>query len=274
MVLKSKGIRNKNKILKPAGSSKPAEGQKRGRGALLIIISLVSLFVFAFSTYQIVIILRQSSIERAERQELLSTLEFDEESQYYVIPYADLTAKNADFISWIDIPNTSICYPVVYSPVSNDVYIRTSFAKTYAVSGSIFVDFRCRKDFSDRVTIIYGHRMNDNTMFAPLKNYLSQSFYEDHVEIHIYTENGIAIYNVFSSYTADITDSCYTLDFESDSAFAEWARQIKANSAIQCRDSAGAGSRVILLSTCVWNQPEKRNIVVAVYSRTVENPVV
>jgi len=251
-----------------------AGGKKAGSKTriLLIAIGVIALFVFSFSLYQILQILQQSNSEKLERQEIFGTLEMDEQSQYFVVPYAELQQTNPDFVSWLDIPNTAICYPVVYSSINNEVYLRTSFNNTYAVSGSIFVDYRCKNYFTDRMTIIYGHRMNDNTMFAQLKGYLDQSFYENHKEIHIYTEKGIGIYYVFSAYTADVYDPCFTLEFESDAAFTAWGRTMKNNSVIKTSNSVNADSTVILLSTCVWNQPENRNVVLAVYDRTEPNP--
>ena len=276
MVIKSKNRRKAGGAKMSSGLTSERSKRSKGQSTLLVVIGIISLGVFGISTWQIMKIFNQSSVEKAERLEIFSTLEMDNESQFYVIPYDELLEKNPDFVSWIDIPNTSICYPVVYSPISNDVYIRTSFNKTYAVSGSIFVDYRCNRYFSDRMTIIYGHRMNDNTMFAQLKSYLVQSFYEDHKEIHIYTPKGIEIYRVFSAYTADVTedaiDSCYTLEFDSDKDFISWGNEIKGKSAIRTTDTVASDSKVILLSTCVWNQSDKRNVVLAVYSHTEPNP--
>ncbi|MGX7306277.1 class B sortase [Enterococcus durans] len=44
------------------------------------------------------------------------------------------------------------------------------------MSGSIFMDYRNKKDFSDFNSIIYGHHMAESAMFGDLDKFKDQKF--------------------------------------------------------------------------------------------------
>jgi len=254
------------------GSSKRSPSRKRA-DILTIILIVVALIVFSVSLFNLVVILLDYRVAGNEYKTIdTGFTSVDENSGMRRVNYRELTQTNGDFVAWIDIPGTNISYPVVYSPISNDVYLRTTFLGQSATAGSIFIDSRCTDYFSSRVTIIYGHRMNDNTMFAQLKNFLTKDFWEEHREIHIYMESGIEIYKVFSSYTATTEDDCYTFHFESDQAFIDWGKIVSGRSNYNTGISLKPDSRVIILSTCVYGQEDNRNVVLAVYDHTLPNP--
>lgn len=81
-----------------------------------------------------------------------------------------LLAQNPDTVAWIYMPGTSIDYPVVQGD-SDEEYLRKDFAGNeggIVSKGSIFLSAINSSDFSDDNNFIYGHNMNDDTMFAHL----------------------------------------------------------------------------------------------------------
>ena len=81
-----------------------------------------------------------------------------------------LLAINPDTIGWIYIPGTAVNYPVVYSG-DDSRYLHTDFYgnETWPVSyGTIFLSGINEPDLSDANNILYGHHMNDGSMFAAL----------------------------------------------------------------------------------------------------------
>ena len=90
------------------------------------------------------------------------------------VDWANLKAINEDIIGWIQIEGTEISYPIVKG-IDNSYYLNHTVQKTYNIAGSIFLDYRNERDFSDSKNIIYGHNMKDGSMFHVLRNYLPLS---------------------------------------------------------------------------------------------------
>ena len=105
---------------------------------------------------------------------------------------AVLKEKNPDCVAWVSIPDTSIDFPVMQN---GDFYLKHDFYENYSDYGLPFLDERCSLDTSDNL-IIYGHHMNDGSMFSELLHYVDESYCKAHPEIILETENGAETYQV------------------------------------------------------------------------------
>ena len=90
---------------------------------------------------------------------------------------------NSDVIGWIKIDNTKIDYPIMQN---GDYYLHRNIYKKYSSHGTPYLAEYCNVQYSDNL-IIYGHHMNDNSMFAQLEDYKKKKFYEEHKYIDFYT---------------------------------------------------------------------------------------
>lgn len=54
--------------------------------------------------------------------------------------YARLHEENPDFAGWIQIPDTTIDYPVMYIEGDNETYLHSNFNKEYDAGGVPFID--------------------------------------------------------------------------------------------------------------------------------------
>ena len=84
-----------------------------------------------------------------------------------------MKAENPDVIGWIRFDNQDelgINYPILYSG-DNQKYLRTDLHGNSHIAGCIFLEGLNKSDFSDYYNIIYGHNMNDGSMFGSLKKY-------------------------------------------------------------------------------------------------------
>ena len=79
------------------------------------------------------------------------------------IDFDGLRAINKDIVAWIQIPGIGVDYPVVQGK-DNDHYLHYTFDGKANKAGSIFLDYRNRKDFTDSKVILYGHNMKDGSM--------------------------------------------------------------------------------------------------------------
>ena len=103
-----------------------------------------------------------------------------------------LKAANPDTVGWLYIPNTNINYPVVKGE-DNDYYLTHDFdgeAGWLANYGSVFMDFRNNPAMTDQLYFIYGHHMNDGSMFADLADFVNQDRFDQCRTVYFLTPNG------------------------------------------------------------------------------------
>lgn len=200
-----------------------------------------------------------------------------EEQPVYVDPYAD-ALRNMDFAAlqevnsevqgWILIPFTQVSYPLVQG-ADNDYYLKHTWRKSYSAVGSIFMECENHSDLNDFNTIIYGHRMNNGTMFASLKNYSKQSYWEAHPRIYIMNNAGMYTYEIFSAYEVGTTEDTYRLSFADETAKQAFLDFCVSQSVISTKIVPTVEDHILTLSTCTGRGHETRWVVQAV---EVERP--
>ena len=95
---------------------------------------------------------------------------------------------NDDTIGWITIEGTSIDYPIVQAS-DNCYYLTHDCNCNESKYGSIFMDCHNAADFSDNHTILYGHNMENGSMFHDLNEYSSHVFFDEHTYIEVYSQD-------------------------------------------------------------------------------------
>lgn len=96
-----------------------------------------------------------------------------------MMPFEELQEINPEVLGWLTVYDTNIDYPVVQAE-DNNYYLNHNPKKETEGSGSIFMDYRNNKDFSDFNTIIYGHHMAEHEMFGDLDLFLNENFWNTH----------------------------------------------------------------------------------------------
>lgn len=167
---------------------------------------------------------------------------------------------NDDVVGWISLEDTHINYPIVRGE-NNDYYLNRLFDRTGNGAGSIFMDYRNSGDFTDPNNVIYGHRMNNGTMFADLANYSNREFFDNHPYLLIVTPEAKYKVEVFSAYIADTTMPSWDLSFDGDDVFLNWLGSMKTRSYFERDMEFTAEDRVVTLSTCTYEFDNARFIV-------------
>lgn len=169
---------------------------------LLLIISilvfLICLCILVFWLYS------NNELERIEKN--LSQLVTDatndgnieNQSASLKIDFKELKAINSDVIGWIYIKDTDINYPILQT-TDNEYYLKKSIYKTYSSCGSIFLDCNTKPDFSEQNTVVYGHNLKNQKMFADLAKIYRGELGEK-IKVEIYTENTFEEYTIFACY--------------------------------------------------------------------------
>lgn len=127
------------------------------------------------------------------------------------VDFEALLQVNDDVIGWIYVEDTDISYPLLCGR-DNQQYLFQSYEKKYLTAGSIFMDYRCSRDFTDSRTVIYGHNMHNGSMFGKLDKYSKDDFLLSHPFVYILFPTGKTLkYEVKRAYMTDIEGEVYKL---------------------------------------------------------------
>ena len=173
-------------------------------------------------------------------------------------------ALNPHVIAWLDIPGSSVSYPILLHPTEDNYYLNINIDGSYGYPGCIYVNSMEGRDFDTFNTVIYGHNMADGTYFGSLKSYNDADFRAAHGEIDIYTFNDKHSYNVFAVVTYD--DRYITERYDDNSMGDRFGflRSLAEFGAAPAEDVAvSAEGHIITLSTCVGGMPNNRLLIVA-----------
>ncbi len=179
------------------------------------------------------------------------------------VDFEALQAINPDVIGWIYMEDSQINYPIVQG-IDNDQYIKKLADGRYNIAGSIFMDYRNQPDLGDRHTVIYGHRMNNGSMFGALVNYKDQAYYDSHPQCLLLTPEANYKLEFFSGYVAELDEQAWKLEFESDEEFAEWLDEAIEKSTFKSEVSPTAQDRIVTLSTCTRDNAYTRYVLLGV----------
>lgn len=160
-----------------------------------------------------------------------------------------LREENPDVIGWICIPDTELSYPLVQGE-DNSFYLNRTWRQRRNSAGAIFMEHSCSADFSDYHTIIYGHRMNNDSMFGTLKYYDSLDFWREHPSVYVVTEDSVRRYDIFSAQEAGVKDTLYRLDIEEKHLEKELIAYCAGGSVLDTGLVPETGNPILTLSTC------------------------
>lgn len=175
------------------------------------------------------------------------------------------TQENDEIYSWITVPNTEVDYPVLQSNSDDYFYLNHGVDKEYRFAGAIYSQFCNKKDYSDRVTVLYGHNMADNSMFASLHSFEDPDFFAANKDMTIYTADKRLDYEIVSAFVYDDSHIMNSYDFTKDDVYRSFLKNVLEPHSIESNVRAGAAldvnDRIVILSTCL-NYGEGRWLVV------------
>ena len=183
------------------------------------------------------------------------------------VDFEALYEVNEDIYAWIDIEDTNVHYPILQHAKDDSYYLEHTVDRVAGLPGSIYTEKVNAKDFSDYITLVYGHDMRDGSMFKHLHKFSDEEFFKEHDVITIYTENKIYQYRVYAAVAYDNRHIMYSFDKDDPAdreSFIQSLHDMK-NSRNQYRDGmeVDENSKLLVLSTCITGQPDKRWIVVS-----------
>jgi sortase B len=164
---------------------------------------------------------------------------------------SDMQKINSDVCAWLTVDGTNIDYPVVQGQ-SNIEYLNQAVDKSFSLSGSIFLDYRNSRDFSDCYSLIYGHHMDGEVMFGEIPYFLKSDYFQSHTTGTVFTPKHTYYVQWFACLETDAYDNqIYNPTFYTDEkSMSELLEYIKSI-ATQYRDlDISTSDKLVALSTC------------------------
>lgn len=182
--------------------------------------------------------------------------------------YVGAAERNPDFYGWLHIAETVVDYPVMYTPMEPQKYLRKDFEGKYSLSGLPFMDSRCT-DRSDNL-IIYGHNMKNGTMFGSLAGYADSEYRDRHPIIcfdTLYEKRKFEVFAAFYDQVYSVDQECFKfydfIDAENQSDYEEAVEKLCQKSLYDTEIIPQYGNQLLTLSTCSYHVKNGRFVVVA-----------
>ena len=122
----------------------------------------------------------------------------------------------------------------------------------------------------DQNCILYGHNMQDGSMFGTLYKYGEEAYYKEHPVMDLYTETAHYRYEVLSAYRTPVTGPVYQIGFSSKEAFLDMKNEIASYCPYETSCKIDA-SPLLTLSTCTYDSSDTDRYVVVLQRMEKEN---
>ncbi|MGL5973420.1 MAG: sortase domain-containing protein [Oscillospiraceae bacterium] len=155
---------------------------------LYIIIIITTIYIFK--------IYKEFNHNTTINNHFITNVEKDEEKENII---SILQKENKDIKAVVNIPNTSINYPILQTN-NNHKYLNYNYINQKSKYGSLFFDYRNNLDKENQNIIIYGHNTKDGQMFSDLLKFKDKKFKNNNKIIHLETANKKTNYKIIKTY--------------------------------------------------------------------------
>lgn len=160
---------------------------------LISIVALLAVLGISYLLFQNVKQTKETQDLNVQLVEMRQEAETEEDNTDWSKGMLDI---NSDYKGWLTIYGTQISEPVVQGE-TNETYLRTNINGEHAEAGTLFLDETT--DLSqDGNLIIYGHKMNDGTMFGTLDKFEDEEFFDNNGTVCWESEKGKEYYQIFA----------------------------------------------------------------------------
>lgn len=197
------------------------------------------------------------------------------------LKYARLYATNNEFVGYLEAPGINMSLPVVQT-TDDEAYLNKNFYGKSTKYGCPFVSYLNRINVLDYNTIIFGHHMNDHTIFGALDNYKTLAGYRKSPVIAfntLYHDYSWKVFAVFITNAVPEDDNGYVFNYYftnliSGEDRASYLKELRQRSIYDTGVDVTVNDPLLTLSTCSHEFDNARLVVVARLVREGENPAV
>lgn len=197
----------------------------------------------------------------------------EEEKQYLKERFEPLLETNKETVGYIYIPNTQLDEPIVQTS-DNATYLDKTFeGNNEPFLGTVFLDADNHKNFSDKLTWLFGHargsKVSDHRMFNDVNFYDKEDFMLQHKYVVVETPARKFYYEFAFAIIVPETTAFYRTDFTDDHDFFTQIQSLRKEAqVINDEVKPNEKDKYLVLSTC---REEDETIRMNVYLRQIPN---
>lgn len=194
------------------------------------------------------------------------------------VDFESLQQEHPDIYAWIQMPGAEIDYPVVQRFGDAGYYLRRDLDGKYSVAGTIFSEFTYNGiDFADPVTLIYGHNMDNNSMFGQLQTFVESQTLDETSVFYIYQPERRLTYQIFAGVPYSNRHVLYYNNFHMENEYNRFFDEVYATRSLHANFNGEArpqyGEQVVILSTCLNGDSTQRYLVMGVLVEDTAQPL-
>lgn len=178
-----------------------------------------------------------------------------EEKEYLANKFKGLLATNSETVGYVYIPGTQLDEPVVQTK-DNATYLDKTFdGGNQPLMGTVFMDADNKKDFSDRLTWLFGHargsKVPDHRMFKDVNYFSRQDYFDKHPYVVIETPERKYYYEAVAMIIVPEETAFYRTSFDDDADFEKQLTTIYDTAQVKKPNvKVSSKDKYLVLSTC------------------------
>ena len=198
---------------------------------------------------------KQNDVKVTQKAEKSSYTVSAEEKKYLKERFDKYKAINKESVAYVNITGTELDEPVVQT-TDNATYLDKTFDGGYQpYLGTVFMDTDNKKDFSDRLTWLFGHargsKVGDHRMFNDVNYFDKQEFFDKHPYVVIETPERKYYYEAIAMIIVPETTAFYRTSFDDDKDFETQLSAVYDEAQIKKPNvKVSAKDKYLVLSTC------------------------
>lgn len=188
---------------------------------------------------------------------------------------SDAGLTESDVCAWLEIPGSGLLLPVMQHAQDVSFYLNHDSSGQENASGALYTEVTYNaRDFSDPVTVIYGKRRNDGSMFGSLQEWYSGAF-DANSTIRLYLPDETREYTAFAAVPYSGIHLLYYHNFQNERIYRSFFEDVYSTRKIgvqlknELKPEPGDG--VIILSTSLKGDAAQRYLVMAKQNKLESN---
>ena len=202
--------------------------------------------------------IREMSFD-VSNEKKVSKIDEDKFEQSKGPDFDKLRTMNNEIVLWIKSDEGHIDYPVVKTD-NNTKYLYTGADGKKNIVGSIFMDYR-NKDAYDPFVMIYGHMMEDESMFATLNEFKTKPKFDGFT---FYTDGKSFKTKAVLSALISGDEYINPRDYDDFNKRKEFYDTIRKNALYDANYNLKEEDRIVNLVTCSYERKNLRLVVVTI----------
>lgn len=190
----------------------------------------------------------------------------DEDDGFSTVDWDYWKQINPDIVGWVNIEGTNIDHPIMRAPLDDPTfYLHHDIYRNYSVYGVPYLDTNnTQSDLLTLNAIIYGHHMDNGSMFSDFASYNDEAYAREHATVYLQTPAGKQRLSVTYVCIIDGDTAKKRIQFADEEAFQTWYEEQRSN-ACMVLDEEHLPPYVVTFCTCSYHRfSNERTLVVCI----------